>query len=195
MLRTARTALLTKANTILVTRRLRPLPTGCVGGGIHPMLATRWNSSGGIPPTAKNAQLEKDGTDPDFQPQIPTATTMDVTTDMELIKKDMRETIATEDIVLFIKGLPESPVCGFSRKIVDIMDLLAVEYTSFDVLAHPIVRSYVKELSNWPTIPQLFVKGEFVGGADLIVEMAKNGGLQLLLEKHGINHRPSKVRL
>lgn len=127
-------------------------------------------------------------THPDFQPR-PIITEEDNRLEVEEIKKDMRDTIKTEDAVVFIKGLPEAPVCGFSKSIIDILDALGVEYTSFDVLAHPVVRSYVKELSEWPTIPQLFIKGEFAGGRDIIVEMARNGQLQQLLEKKGVPHR------
>lgn len=132
------------------------------------------------------------GTHPDFQPKA-AESTKENPEEIEAIKKDIRDTIRDEPVVVFIKGLPEAPVCGFSKTVVEILDALGVEYTSFDVLAHPIVRSYVKEVSNWPTLPQLFVKGQFVGGSEIVVEMADNGQLQLLLEKHKIAHRPGKV--
>jgi monothiol glutaredoxin len=129
-------------------------------------------------------------THPDFAPRP--VQTDSLKEERTQIMDDIADTIKTEDVVIFIKGLPETPVCGFSKKMVDIVDALALEYTSFDVLAHPIVRSYVKELSQWPTVPQLFIKGEFVGGNDVVQEMAKNGQLQELLKKHKIEHRDFK---
>jgi monothiol glutaredoxin len=127
-------------------------------------------------------------THPDFQPKP--VKTDDNTEERVSIMNDIRDTIRDEPVVVFIKGLPECPVCSFSKKMVDILDALQLEYTSFDVLAHPVVRSYVKEVSDWSTIPQLFVKGEFVGGVDVIAEMAKKGQLQMMLEKHKIPFKP-----
>lgn len=131
-------------------------------------------------------------THPDFRAKAPQSAEED-DDEIKAIKSDIDETIRDEDVVLFMKGSPEAPVCGFSKKIVDLLDALCVEYTSFDVLAHPTVRSYVKEVSDWPTIPQLFVKGEFVGGNDVVFEQASNGQLQILLEQHGIEHKPIKL--
>jgi monothiol glutaredoxin len=144
------------------------------------------------PPGAKGGAVDSSpDTHPDFQAKIPKFSPADAAAadEAEVIKKDIRDTIATEDIVLFMKGLPEAPVCGFSKKLVDILEVLGVEYTSFDVLAHPVVRVYVKEISDWPTIPQLFIKGEFVGGVDVCVKLAEEGDLQMLLDKHGLMHR------
>eukprot|EP00759_Apiculatamorpha_spiralis_P052675 PhF_6_TR5939/c0_g1_i3/m.8592/K07390/grxD, GLRX5; monothiol glutaredoxin len=105
------------------------------------------------------------------------------------IMKDMRETIATEKVVLFMKGTPEAPICGFSKRVADIMDAIQVEYTSFNVLAHPTVRNGIKEISGWPTIPQLFVNGEFMGGCDIVMEMAKNGQLYEFLDRAEVKHK------
>lgn len=128
-----------------------------------------------------------DETHPDFQPR---AITTDFSDDeINMIKKDIRETINEEKVVIFIKGVPEAPMCAFSKKLVDVVECLGLGYTSFDVLAHPVVRSYVKEVSEWPTIPQLFVMGEFVGGLDIVLKMAQEGDLQLLLDSKGIEHR------
>lgn len=127
-------------------------------------------------------------THPDFQPKA--VKPEELTEERQQIMDDMRDTIRDEPIVVFIKGLPECPVCSFSKKMIDILDALGLEYTSFDVLAHPVVRSHVKTLSDWQTIPQLFIKGQFAGGVDVIAEMAKSGQLQMLLEKHHIEHRP-----
>ncbi|CUG91327.1 glutaredoxin-like protein, putative [Bodo saltans] len=151
------------------------------------------NSSGFIPPTAPplGGDVNKDAdTHPDFQPRIVSSSSVDSSYDeIEAIKKDIRDTIKDEEVVLFMKGLPEAPVCGFSKKLVDVLEALGLEYTSFDVLAHPVVRTYVKELSDWPTIPQLWVKNEFVGGVDICLKMAESGELQGVLDKHHIKHR------
>jgi monothiol glutaredoxin len=147
------------------------------------------SSAGG--PAKGGAVDASPDTHPDFQPRTPVLSPADAAAadEVEIIKKDIRDTIKTEDIVLFMKGLPEAPVCGFSKKLVDVLEVLGVEYTSFDVLAHPVVRIYVKELSDWPTIPQLFIKGEFVGGVDVCLKLAEDGDLQMLLDKHGLVHR------
>lgn len=130
-------------------------------------------------------------THPDFQPR---AVATDFSQEeVEMIKKDISETIRDESVVIFIKGVPEAPMCAFSKKMVDVVECLGLEYTSFDVLAHPVVRSYVKEVSEWPTIPQLFVKGEFTGGLDIILQMAQSGDLQMLLDAKGIKHRDQKA--
>lgn len=110
-----------------------------------------------------------------------------------MIKKDINDTIREEDVVVFIKGVPEAPMCAFSKRMIDVLEALGVEYTSFDVLAHPVVRTYVKEVSEWPTIPQLFLKGEFAGGVDIILKMAEQGDLQMLLDQKGIKHRDQKI--
>ena len=144
------------------------------------------------PPPGKGGPVGADpDTHPDFQPRM--VLDAKITQDeVDSIKQDIRETIRSENVVIFMKGVPEAPVCGFSKKMVDVMDALGLEYTSFDVLAHPVVRSYVKELSDWPTIPQLFVKGDFVGGIDVVERMAAEGDLQRLLQVHGIPIRDSK---
>lgn len=140
---------------------------------------------------AVGGAVGQDGTHPDFQPK-PVISDEENKTEIEEIKADIRATIKAEPVVIFMKGLPEAPVCNFSKKLIDILDALQLEYTSFDVLAHPVIRSYVKEVSQWPTIPQLFVAGEFVGGTDIIIEMAQNGALQQLLEQKKIPHKPFK---
>ena len=142
---------------------------------------------------AKGGPVEgNDETHPDFQPQ-PVSNTEADTEEIKAIKEDILATIRDEPIVLFIKGSPEAPVCGFSKRVVDLLDALSVEYTSFDVLAHPTVRSYVKEVSQWPTIPQLFIKGEFFGGQDIIFQQAQNGQLQMALERAEIPYRQLKL--
>jgi monothiol glutaredoxin len=95
------------------------------------------------------------------------------------------------DVVLFMKGTPQFPQCGFSGQVVQILDHLGVTYKGFNVLENDDLRSGVKIYSNWPTIPQLYVKGEFVGGCDIIREMFQSGELQGLLREKGIALRES----
>jgi monothiol glutaredoxin len=85
-----------------------------------------------------------------------------------------------------MKGVPEQPRCGFSSTVVQILDNLGVEYAAVDVLQSEAVREGVKTYSDWPTIPQLYVKGEFVGGCDIVREMYASGELQELLESQGV---------
>jgi monothiol glutaredoxin len=90
------------------------------------------------------------------------------------------------DVVLFMKGSPLFPQCGFSSRAVAILDHLNVEYASVDVLQDQEIRQGIKEYSDWPTIPQLYVKGEFLGGSDIMMEMYEAGELQELVEQHGL---------
>ena len=89
--------------------------------------------------------------------------------------------IASNDVVLYMKGTPVFPQCGFSAATVQILSNLGVKFKAVDVLKDPEVRQGIKEFSNWPTIPQLYVKGEFVGGSDIMMEMFESGELQQLL--------------
>ncbi len=91
------------------------------------------------------------------------------------------EIVGTNDVVLFMKGTPLFPQCGFSSKAVAILDHLGVEYASVDVLQDMEIRQGIKSFSEWPTIPQLYVKGEFVGGSDIMMEMYQAGELQQLM--------------
>ena len=94
--------------------------------------------------------------------------------------------IAANDVVLFMKGTPVFPQCGFSAAVVQILTQTGVKFKAFDVLQDAELRNGIKEFSNWPTIPQLYVKGEFVGGCDIIREMHKNGELKPFLAEKGI---------
>jgi monothiol glutaredoxin len=96
------------------------------------------------------------------------------------------ELVATNDVLLFMKGSPLFPQCGFSSRAIAILDHLGVAYESVDVLQDQGVRQGIKEFSDWPTIPQLYVKGEFVGGSDIMMEMYEAGELAQLLEQHGL---------
>lgn len=96
------------------------------------------------------------------------------------------EQIKSNDVMLFMKGTPDFPQCGFSGQVVQILNYLGVEYGSADVLSNPELRDGIKTYSNWPTIPQLYVKGEFVGGCDIVREMFQAGELQSHLEAAGV---------
>ena len=91
------------------------------------------------------------------------------------------ELVKTNEVVLFMKGTELFPQCGFSSRAVSILDRLGVPFKTVDVLQDPEIRQGIKEYSDWPTIPQLYVKGEFVGGSDIMMEMFQNGELQQLV--------------
>jgi monothiol glutaredoxin len=90
------------------------------------------------------------------------------------------------DVVLFMKGTPYFPQCGFSSKAIAILEHVGVEFSSVDVLQDPEVRSGIKAFSDWPTIPQLYVKGEFIGGSDIMMEMFEEGELAELMTEKGV---------
>lgn len=96
------------------------------------------------------------------------------------------EIVKGSDVVLFMKGTPFFPQCGFSSRAIAILDRLGVEYSSVDVLQDAEVRAGIKDFSDWPTIPQLYVKGEFIGGSDIMMEMYEAGELAELMEEQGV---------
>jgi monothiol glutaredoxin len=96
------------------------------------------------------------------------------------------DAVKAHDVLLFMKGTPLFPQCGFSSKAVAILEHLGVEYGSIDVLQDPAVRAGIKQFSNWPTVPQLYIKGEFVGGSDIMMEMFEEGELLELLTSKGV---------
>lgn len=98
----------------------------------------------------------------------------------------IKSIVEGNDVVLFMKGVPEQPQCGFSSVVVQILDHLGVDYGAVNVLADPDIREGVKVFSDWPTIPQLYVKGEFVGGCDIIREMFETGELKPYLAEKGV---------
>ncbi|MEJ0060509.1 MAG: Grx4 family monothiol glutaredoxin [Terricaulis sp.] len=99
---------------------------------------------------------------------------------------DIRKTIADNDVVLFMKGTAEAPQCGFSSQVVQILDHIGVDFADVNVLANSELRDGIKAFANWPTIPQLYVKGEFVGGCDIVREMFQTGELKTLLAEKGL---------
>lgn len=98
----------------------------------------------------------------------------------------IRDDITTNDVVLFMKGNKKIPQCGFSSTVAQVLGHLAVEYKDVNVLADQELREGIKAFSDWPTIPQLYVKGEFVGGCDIVREMFQTGELQTLLKEQNI---------
>ena len=94
--------------------------------------------------------------------------------------------VKTNDVVVFMKGTPEQPMCGFSGRVVQMLNYLAVPYQAVNVLESDQLRQGIKEYSDWPTIPQLYVKGEFVGGCDIVKEMFEQGELDAFLTERGI---------
>ncbi len=98
----------------------------------------------------------------------------------------IHETVQNNDVVLFMKGTRAMPQCGFSSKVAGILNYIGVDYTDVNVLEDEAIRQGVKDYSDWPTIPQLYVKGEFVGGCDIAIEMTLSGELDALLEEKGI---------
>ena len=105
------------------------------------------------------------------------------------VHQRISQEVADNPVVLFMKGSPVFPQCGFSAAVVQILSHLGVKFKGVDVLADPQIRQGIKEFSNWPTIPQLYVKGEFVGGCDIIREMYETGELQQVLEQSGVTVR------
>ena len=99
--------------------------------------------------------------------------------------------VSSNDIVLFMKGTPMFPQCGFSSTAVGILERLGVEFEGVDVLADAEIRQGVKAFSDWPTVPQLYVKGEFVGGSDIMMEMYQAGELAAMIEAAGIVRAPN----
>ena len=100
----------------------------------------------------------------------------------ELIQSELDE----NDVVLFMKGSPMFPQCGFSAAVAHVLTTLQIKFKGVDVLQNADVREGIKQFSNWPTIPQLYVKGEFIGGCDIVREMAENGELEQIFDNKGI---------
>ncbi len=99
----------------------------------------------------------------------------------------IRDEVETNDVVLFMKGTPVFPQCGFSAAVIQMLNVLGVKFRSVDVLTDPEVREGIKQFTNWPTIPQLYVKGEFVGGCDIVREMFETGELKEVMTNHGVD--------
>ena len=105
---------------------------------------------------------------------------------MSEIKKVIDKEVKSSDVVLFMKGTPDFPMCGFSGRVVQILNHVGVPFKGINVLDNDELRQGIKAYANWPTIPQLYVKGEFVGGCDIITEMFQSGELKQMLTDKGI---------
>jgi len=105
----------------------------------------------------------------------------------------IRDEISKNDVLVFMKGTPVFPQCGFSAAVVDVLSQLGVKFHGVNILVDPDLRQGVKEFSQWPTIPQLYVKGEFVGGCDIIREMFQQGELTQLLDEKGIAYDKARM--
>ena len=107
----------------------------------------------------------------------------------EQVKNLINKEITENEICLFMKGTPDAPQCGFSMAVSNMLKILEVKYKSVNVLEDQSLREGIKEFSDWPNIPQLYIKKEFVGGCDIIKEMYENGELKKILEDKNINHK------
>lgn len=108
------------------------------------------------------------------------------------VNQRISEEVTSSDVVLFMKGTPVFPQCGFSATVVQVLSLMGVKFKGVDVLADDDIREGIKAYSNWPTIPQLYVKGEFLGGCDIIREMYESGELSEVLAEKGIQTTASQ---
>lgn len=98
----------------------------------------------------------------------------------------IKQTVTGNDVVLFMKGTKEMPQCGFSSRVAGVLNYMSIEYADVNVLADETIRQGIKDYSDWPTIPQLYVKGEFVGGCDIITEMMLSGELDTMFAENGV---------
>lgn len=108
---------------------------------------------------------------------------------MSEIQNQIKSLISKNDVVLFMKGIPDFPQCGFSSVVARVLDNLEVQYTGVNVLEDPEMRQGIKDFTDWPTIPQLYIKGKFVGGCDIVKEMFQAGELQELLKEKQISFK------
>jgi monothiol glutaredoxin len=105
------------------------------------------------------------------------------------IKDQIENEISNNEVCLFMKGTPDAPQCGFSMAVSNMLKILEVNFKGVNVLENEHIRQGIKEFSEWPTIPQLYIKKEFVGGCDIVKEMYENGELKKILEDKGINFK------
>ena len=103
-------------------------------------------------------------------------------------KTRIDETVKANDVVLYMKGTKDMPQCGFSQRVAGVLNYMGVDFADVNVLADEEIRQGIKDYSDWPTIPQLYVKGEFVGGCDIVTEMTLAGELDALFDKEGIGY-------
>lgn len=107
---------------------------------------------------------------------------------MSDVSDRIKDTVTANDVVLFMKGTKSMPQCGFSSRVAGVLNFMGVEYSDVNVLADEDIRQGIKDFSDWPTIPQLYVKGEFVGGCDIITEMTLSGELDELFDQNAVGY-------
>ena len=100
----------------------------------------------------------------------------------------IKDTVTANDVVLFMKGTKDAPQCGFSSRVAGVLNFMGVEFADVNVLADEGIRQGIKDYSDWPTIPQLYIKGEFVGGCDIVTEMTLSGELDQMFDKEGVSY-------
>ena len=105
----------------------------------------------------------------------------------------IRDTVTANDVVLFMKGTSSMPQCGFSSRVAGVLNFMGVTYKDVNVLADEGIRQGIKDYSDWPTIPQLYVKGEFVGGCDIVTEMTLSGELDQLFDENNVSYDKEKA--
>lgn len=134
----------------------------------------------GVPRTlaTRPATLDMEGSDDDFKPKMKTTPS-----DPAKLRAHIDEIVKSHPVVLFMKGTPEAPMCGFSQRVVQLLHHNGADIYGVDVLTNPAIRNFMKEYSSWPTFPQLFVGGEFVGGCDIAMQMQQAGELKELLDE------------
>ena len=111
---------------------------------------------------------------------------------MSEIKREISKLVNSDKVVLFMKGTPDFPQCGFSAQVIDILNYLGVKFSSFNVLEDNNLREGVKEFSDWPTIPQIYINNEFIGGCDIFREMLENNEIESFLKDNNVNYKISE---
>ena len=106
----------------------------------------------------------------------------------ETVQSNIKDIIDKNDVVLFMKGTKDQPQCGFSNAVVNTLSLMNIDYKDVNILESDELRQGIKDFTNWPTIPQLYIKGEFIGGCDIILDMHKSGELAEVLDSKNISH-------
>ncbi len=109
-------------------------------------------------------------------------------------KDQIKDTVTKNDVVLFMKGTKSMPQCGFSSRVAGVLNYIGVDFADVNVLADEGIRQGIKDYSDWPTIPQLYVKGEFVGGCDIITEMTLSGELDALFDAKGVSYNKDAAK-
>ena len=150
------------------------------------MLAARFASATAMRTSRASALVSatrrlSDGIHDDFKPKVKRSYANEAGDVHSQIEKDIKE----NKVVVYMKGVPDQPMCGFSNAVVQVMKAEGVEFKGFNVLADPDLREGIKTFSSWPTIPQVYVDGEFIGGCDTTVELYKSGELGTLLKEAG----------